>query len=1107
MASGNLFLTYSPALNLTLHDSGDRSPLEDFITFFVKAPFNASSTLNVQFRGSPNTNARANYLARVSSQRQPSSTPGMASILEVQNSVDDVLQRDRFAGVTEQEQLNLSIAEKTWIIAVDDWQYFSIPKRAFSLINGFDWSGVSQFGLFWNGVTAGQVCLADVLLVGGGNDNAGAPTVADGTSDTASGGGLQGTYKYRITYYNSETGNRSNPGAATQVAANVRRGAVELTGLPTSADPQVTNVEIWRTVGNGDRFFRIARIPNGQATFTDEVADHDTVDSDANVAVMTAEELPLDNDQPAGTHDGCIIHRLTAFWITNEFGQRGRVYFSPIGRPESEKGFIDVTPAGDPLHRLVVHSGQRFAFSESTLYRIDGDDPYTSQKVAGVPGVQFAQRRTVVSTPFGLIWQAPDGIRITNGASSQLLNFDSIGRIFRGETREGLPAFEGTIATFARGEYFVSDGTRTLGIDLTTLAWRDVGFNDVTALFYEWDTDTIVGGRAANTQLLEEEGVATDVGASIPLVWETPAIDFPNDQILLVDRIFLDIDPGGNVLTPAIVHRFGTDNLTAISDASQIAREFLIDQLLLKPSVRISGNCTSRVELFDVEIDATPLALGVNVSGRSERNALAALRDVYPGRYREGTGNGEIVFEIPRQAKNLDMTDRIFVIDRLTIEANTRGTSITPTLNLAGGPIALSAINTSARDIVSFNIDRIGNPTELVLGGDWFLAGTRPTVYRVELHLREIELGIRFEQLDAPRVSYPARAPNPETEIEFEVPPNRREFDDTGTLFVLDRLIIDADTQGANFTPVIDVQAGGSITLPAVSSAARTYNGLGINRLGTIQGLRLVGDWSADRRLFGAELYVRPLTLGLNVTTRSSRAQVRGRMIFPDTEINFEVQPLLQELNMEGSLFFIERIVVEADTNGNAVTVLIDTDGVTINAGSVNTTTRQYVELFVQRPAPIRGIRLQADWTQDIQPFGVEVHVRPVELGVQRFGGQGRITFDGKMVDPDTTLIFDVDPARAELDATINTPIIQFLNIEVDTQGAGINPVIETELGNINLARLVTNARETVVYEIQEIGSIRQLRLDGDWTAGIELYKVEAVLGNLDLGVRICEVN
>lgn len=1103
-----IYYNISPSIDLTVHDSGDTSPDEDLITFFFKGPVLSSTRLLVILRNPAEGLAYARYYLPVENRPQPVSTLGLASILEVSNAVDDLLGRDRFAGLSDQARLNARVAEKTWIIPIDDWQYVSIPKRQFELGSLFDWTDVAQVAFFWGGGNVpapGTWCVSDVLMVGGGRDRSGTPVTPPGANGTSSNGGLQGTYKYKITFLNSTTGNRSNGSSSTQVARNVNRGAVTLSSLPTSADAQVSHVEIWRTVGDGDRFFKIGQVSNGTATFEDDVADHDSLDSRSGIAVMTTTELPEDNAPPQASFDGTIIDKLVAFWISNDTGKQGRVYYSPVGRPESLKGFIDVSKAGDPLHRLVVHAGIRYVFSESKLFRIGGNDPYVAQEIAGVPGVQFAQRRTVVSTPYGLIWQATDGIRVFNNLSAALLNPDPIVRIFRGESAEGLPAFEGTNATFARDEYIISNGSRTLGVSLTDFSWRDMGFNDVSSLFYEWDTDKIIAGRTSNTQLIEEEGVATDDGSSIPFEWETPAVEAPNDAVLFLRRVFIDIDAGGNSVTPTITHRFTSFNLTAISDASRIAREFSVERLLLKPAVRLAGNASSRVELFRIELDVDPLVFGVTVSGRSERNAVASNRVEFPGRYREGTGNGEIVFEVPRRTADFDMTNRLFVIDRLTIEANTNSTNLIPTLGLVGGNITLATINNSARAITTYNIDRLGNLDSMTLQGDFFTGTAVPTVYRVELHMRELELGINIFGTDN-RASFPARSEDPSTEITFEIPPNRREFDDTNTLFILDRLVLDTDSNSSTITPVIDVQAGGTITLSGLSTTSRSLAEVDIDRVGTIHSLRLQDDFTDDVQLFGVELYLRPLVLGITVTTTGSRGQVRGRSVDPTTAIIFEVQPILEELNMQGALVWIERLVVEADTNSSTITANITSNGVTIAPSqTVTTTSRSYVEIPVQRPGPVFDVRLLDDFTDDVQLFGVELYMRPVELGIQQYNGS-RITYDGKMVTPGTELVFDIDPSRHEIDGTVNVPIIQFLHLDIDTGSADVTPSIVTELATINLQAANTSARETVIYDIQEIGNIQELKLTGDFASGaIGLYGCEIILGNLDLDILVLD--
>ena len=47
------------------------------------------------------------------------------------------------------------------------------------------------------------------------------------------------------------------------------------------------------------------------------------------------------------------------------------------------------------------------------------------------------------------------------------------------------------VATFARDEYLLSDGSQTLALSVRDGAWRALGFG-CSALFYELDVDAIV---------------------------------------------------------------------------------------------------------------------------------------------------------------------------------------------------------------------------------------------------------------------------------------------------------------------------------------------------------------------------------------------------------------------------------------------------------------------------------------------------------------------------------------------------------------------------------------------------------------------------------------
>lgn len=1106
MASGYFTAEQPTGIDLTAHDNGDASPMEDFITLFVKAGFQGNSTLGIQLGNPTGYKDNAVFTAYAQNKPQPSSTLGLASLLEVENSQVDLLGRDRFASVTDQDKLSAATAEKTWVIPVSEWQYLTIPKRLFVVNNAFDFANVNTVRISFNNVAKTTACFSDIFLFGGGVDHSGGAATAQGTSDAAS-SGLQGTYKYKLTYKNSTTGNRSNPTAATQVAKNVNRAGVTLSNIPVSADAQVDFVEVWRTVGSGSSdYFKIAEIANGVTSFVDEVADHDSLDSTPGVAVMTNEALQFDNDVPDSDFDQHVILRLRSYWISSTVGKRGRLFFSPVGRPESFDGFIEVSKAGDPLHRLAVLNGTLYIFSESKVYRIDEDSAgfLLSREIGGVPGVQFAQRRTVVATPKGLFWQATDGIRAFDGTRSILVNPDPIQRVFRGESAEGLSAFEGTVATFARGEYFISDGTQCLAVNIEDIGWRNVGFGDITAFFYEYDTDKLVAGRTSNTQLIEEEGVFTDAGSSIPVEWETPAMDGPNDAVVVVERVFIDMDPDSNTITPILVHRFDTITLTAQSGSGRRTFEDEVQVMVLKPSVRLTGNAASQVAVYDIELEVRNLVLGINLQGGN--------RIEVTGRYREDVGSGQIVFEIhPDQNATTDLTQlgRLFIIDRFVVESNTNSTDVVPSLILLNTTVTLATITTSARGFTEYDLDRVGQLQEVRLAGDFTVAGTLPSIYRVEIYLRELELGMVIDTNtgEPRRRGVPCRAAVPTTALNFEVPPGDRSWDDAAVAMIIDRVTFDINTDSTALTPVIQRKTGGAITLTDVNTSARNHVTQQVDRMGTVVQFDLQGDFITNAvQPYGIEMYFRPVILGLNVTSGERRIQQVARTNDPSGGLTWEIQPLKQEFSELGSLYWVERVVVEANTNSNDL-ALTYTDGLgnSITIGTVNNAARGYTEFSVERPGPIRAVVTTTDLTQDIELYGIEMFIRPVALTVSdRTGSAGvNVKHDGKMIDQTSGLTFDVDPFRNELDGDAFVPLIELLILDANTGGNSVTPRIVTEIGTIILEAFSSTTRETKVYDVHRIGNIQEVQLQGDFASGIAIYDLQVLVRSLELGINV----
>ncbi len=444
----------------------------------------------------------------------------------------------------------------------------------------------------------------DHLLVAGGGapfkvsqtavvTNWGIATPPDGMTATDIGAGvLSGVYKYQITFRNSVTNHRSNPNPNAVVTANLSSRQIRLDSIPISPDLQVDQREIWRTVSDGTILFLLATISdNITTTFTDNNAD----------SVLQSTQLPLDNSSPDATFDDTAgPHVGRAWWTRNSAtGARGRVYFSPAGRPESVSGFIAPTNDDDPMQKLVIWGGGLWGFSQERFFRILGaTEPFTSIEIGGVPGTQ--QPHTVKPTPIGILYQASDGIRVFDGARSRTVGFDSMSALFRGENRENLNAFVGIIAEFARDEYVISDTSQSLALNTVSNTWRDLGLA-LTAIFFEEDTGKLAASFGGSVFLLEEEGVKDDAGTPVAFEIETPSELLSELQRVTLRRVAIDINTNGEQITPSLI----LDNSVVALDNIITLSRSTVERPLGKSGrvygLRLVGSLSDQVEFFGAD--------------------------------------------------------------------------------------------------------------------------------------------------------------------------------------------------------------------------------------------------------------------------------------------------------------------------------------------------------------------------------------------------------------------------------------------------------------------------------------------------------------------------
>ena len=372
--------------------------------------------------------------------------------------------------------------------------------------------------------------------------------------------------------------------------------ALHLAHIPLSTDSQVTHNEIWRTPGNGADFYLSGRIPAAQSSYLDVIGDND----------LGLDALQTDNLKPYAWFDDCITYNASCFWITRtQSGEKGRVYYSPIGRLEAVQGFINVTDDSDPLQKLVPYGTAIGVFSQAGFFAITGTNPYYAARVQGVPGT--LEPYSAIEVPGGIAYEAPDGPRLLVGVQTTPLFAGKLDATFQGEAAGQLTAWStGTNAAYCREEYVLSNlgSTQTLAVNLRTGRWRDLGI-PLGPLYYAPGIDKLAAHYTTGASVLEieKEGQVTDNGTAISFAMETKHFTDSGAQKILIRSVFVDLLTGSTTLAAVFVADTTTLALTTMAASSRLVYEVPINRWVKNFGLRITGSLTQAVEVYGIDFD------------------------------------------------------------------------------------------------------------------------------------------------------------------------------------------------------------------------------------------------------------------------------------------------------------------------------------------------------------------------------------------------------------------------------------------------------------------------------------------------------------------------
>lgn len=841
-ASTTATITKSITVNLSQYASGaEPSPDQDYIQLWVRvdAPENLeymqvifslggtgfgtetySRSINVKDEIPPSQeHAKQVTGVEEAAQIQRRIETDQGTVIEDPNTGEMV-----FLDQWEQQQALEDMGRTTVPVTVGQWVKLRLPKSSFqrSGDSADDWDDVQavQLVIRTNSGTGGTVVYFDDMKLAG----------------TA---GLMGRYRYHVTYGNA-VGTRSNPGNDYVEVEHVERQPVSLTAVPVSADTQVTKREIWRTVGGGTRFFKIAEIAdNVTTTYSDTIPDFAWMDSGATT-FMTSEELPLDNDPPLGGAWDVWGPHLGRVWHGGEqtTGSKGRVYWSPIGRAEVVQDFLDVGTEDDPVKKGVIWNGQNFVFTEAHCYKMLGTgDSFTALEVFGVPGT--INPTTVRATPYGIVYEAVDGVRAFNGSTSTLLSPEAVQVLFLGEAHENLSAFDTTdlIAEFHKDQYYISDGAQTLVCDLARAAWRDLGIG-LSAIYHEPDTGSLIASAGGSVIELEAEGVFTELTADVSFDLKTWA--YQQETPFIVERAVINYNPGG--LAPTFTSLL--DAFTVSSTLDGGSDRVLNRQALYRPANRLAFQLThsaadARIEVFNIEAEIRDFVLDVKGPQGAFKIPAQILSD-------------ELVTFEAGGADDPQHFDQLWLVRRLVLDHETNSQVVTPSLELDSATIALLPYNGSRQDF-TYDINRVGLIRSLQLSISSTVNNLE--IYRSWLEVEPVQLVIRVHTNgQMQRVVVPGRFNADRTEVFFEPDPTdpilSRE-----SVPLLRRLFIDFES-AETITPVFEFVGQADLTLGGFAASTRALEEWEVNRAGRLIALRLQADWDEAIDLRSVELDV-----------------------------------------------------------------------------------------------------------------------------------------------------------------------------------------------------------------------------------------------------------
>lgn len=272
--------------------------------------------------------------------------------------------------------------------------------------------------LRWDGTSLGQM---------GISAPGAAPTA---TLNSATSGSISpGTYRYIITFVNSDTGQESS-GSAPSGTVTINTGSsgkIDLSAIPLSSDSQVNGRNVYRTTGAAGTYYLIPNADPTQPTITDNTSTtYQDNTSDTNLLLGFSPE----NDRDVPGKFKMMVEYGGVLFGCGDTNAKSRVFYS---KPYTEG--VEAWPASNFLN-ISVDDGEDVmaiaplpfgvaVFKRSKWGVITGGyGAFTYNEIE--KGRGCIAPHSVVACENGVLWMAADGYRFSTGNIPSMLISETV---------------------------------------------------------------------------------------------------------------------------------------------------------------------------------------------------------------------------------------------------------------------------------------------------------------------------------------------------------------------------------------------------------------------------------------------------------------------------------------------------------------------------------------------------------------------------------------------------------------------------------------------------------------------------------------------------------